>query len=211
METIYNIMPNYGYLEFKFDELQLKPIKNEIEEIQNENFTRKRAHVSLVSNIANEYVLPKCHDYVEKLLMPHAIDYYKNSGLWQSNLTTNNDEVNTNIKMTPLWVNFQKKYEFNPPHMHSGVLSFVIWIDIPYKIEDEQYTKTDNYVSIEPGCFSFLYNDILGKIQKHLIPADHTYNNTMILFPAGLNHCVYPFYTSDSYRISVAGNFALSA
>ena len=29
-----------------------------------------------------------------------------------------------------LWVNFQKKHEFNPIHKHNGVFSFVIWLDI---------------------------------------------------------------------------------
>ena len=29
----------------------------------------------------------------------------------------------------------------------------------------------------------------------------------MIIFPACVNHGVYPFYTSDDYRVSVAGNF----
>jgi len=201
---------NFGYMEFKFNEFELKPIHDEIREIQNENFTRHRADVQLVSNFANEYTLPKCHDYVEKLLKPYALDYFRNSELWSNNLVTDDHEVNTNIKMTPLWVNFQKKYEFNPIHRHSGVLSFVIWIDIPYRKEDEKYIKSDNSVAAAPGCFSFVYTDILGGVKTHWIPADCTYNNTMVLFPAGLNHCVYPFYTSDKYRISVAGNFSLA-
>ena len=31
-------MQNYGYLQFKFDEFELKPVKDEIQEIQDENF-----------------------------------------------------------------------------------------------------------------------------------------------------------------------------
>jgi len=201
---------NFGYVELKFNEFELKPIHDEIKEIQDENFTRRRANVELVSNFENEYTLTKCHNYAEKLLKPYAIDYYRNSGLWSNNLVMHDHEVNTNIEMTPLWVNFQKKYEFNPIHRHGGILSFVIWIDIPYKKEDEMYIKSDNSIAVAPGCFSFVYTDILGGIKSHWIPADSTYNNTMVLFPAGLNHCVYPFYTSDKYRISVAGNFALS-
>jgi hypothetical protein len=30
--------------------------------------------------------------------------------------------------------------------------------------------------------------------------------NTLLLFPAKLTHAVYPFYSSDDYRISVSGN-----
>ena len=28
----------------------------------------------------------------------------------------------------------------------------------------------------------------------------------IIFFPSKLNHCVYPFYTSDDTRISISGN-----
>ena len=32
---------------------------------------------------------------------------------------------------------FSKKYEYNPPHVHHGVLSYVIWHNIPYNDESE--------------------------------------------------------------------------
>ena len=40
-----------------------------------------------------------------------------------------------------MWVNFQRKYEFNPLHKHSGLLSFVIWMKIPYNFEDEKTAR----------------------------------------------------------------------
>ena len=40
--------------------------------------------------------------------------------------------------ISDLWVNYQKKYEFNPPHSHSGVASFVIFIHIPYDLSEEE-------------------------------------------------------------------------
>jgi len=42
------------------------------------------------------------------------------------------------IELFNLWVNFQKKYEFNPFHMHDGLYSFVLWHKVPYKIDDEK-------------------------------------------------------------------------
>ena len=42
------------------------------------------------------------------------------------------------IYLDTMWVNFQKKYEFNPPHTHTGVLSFVIFIQIPYDLKEEE-------------------------------------------------------------------------
>jgi hypothetical protein len=110
-----------------------------------------------------------------------------------------------------VWVNFQKKHEFNPPHTHKGILSFVIWIDIPYSIEDEMNLPQSKYSAESiPGHFQFLYTNGLGAIKPHSIPADKKYNNTLIMFPSKLTHAVYPFYTSDEYRISVSGNFLLN-
>jgi len=108
------------------------------------------------------------------------------------------------------WVNFQKKYEFNPPHRHNGVISFVIWLQIPFFIEAELKNPSiqDSRNPI-PGCFNFHYTDALGTIQHYNIQADKTMENTLLLFPSTLNHSVNPFYTSDEYRISVSGNIKL--
>ena len=40
------------------------------------------------------------------------------------------------------WVNFQKPGEFNPIHNHSGVVSGIIFIDIPDEISDERENFT---------------------------------------------------------------------
>ena len=37
--------------------------------------------------------------------------------------------------MSSMWVNFQRQYEFNPPHDHDGCLSFVIYLSIPEKLK----------------------------------------------------------------------------
>ena len=43
----------------------------------------------------------------------------------------------------------------------------------------------------------------------HRIPIDSTWEGHIIMFPANLQHCVYPFYTSDDTRISFSGNILL--
>ena len=41
------------------------------------------------------------------------------------------------IQLNNFWVNFQRKYEFNPVHNHSGLFSFIIFVQIPYDLEKE--------------------------------------------------------------------------
>ena len=53
------------------------------------------------------------------------------------NLKSENGYVNLNFELDKLWVNFQKKHEFNPIHNHFGAFSFACWINIPYNLDDE--------------------------------------------------------------------------
>ena len=57
--------------------------------------------------------------------------------------------------VTALWVNYMKKHEYNPPHDHSDTLSFVIFLDVPKEITQEQ----KDYVgkSGGPGGVFFLW------------------------------------------------------
>jgi hypothetical protein len=115
--------------------------------------------------------------------------------------------VNFEVSLTQLWVNFQKKYEFNPLHVHTGALSFVVWMDIPYDWKDEQeleFVKHSNPTNTV-GNFVFYYHN--GKeITNQVIPMSPEMNGTMALFPSSMSHCVYPFYTSDKERITISGN-----
>ena len=54
--------------------------------------------------------------------------------------------------------------------------------------------------------FVFLMINEVGQIVSHAVPVDKEWEGKMALFPASLNHQVYPFYTSDEYRISISGN-----
>ena len=94
--------------------------------------------------------------------------------------------------------------------MHGGIFSFVLYVNVPYFIDDEKKNVSGiNSNRNIPGHFEFTYTDILGTIQSIAIPVDKTYENTILIFPSKMTHCVYPFYTSDDYRISVSGNFGI--
>jgi hypothetical protein len=110
-----------------------------------------------------------------------------------------------------LWVNFQKKYEFNPNHNHAGIMSFVLWLEIPYNTENEMVNGAGKNSNVNlSSAFQFSYTDILGNIKNFSMVIDKTYEGKILIFPNKLVHCVYPFFTSDNYRVSVAGNFHLN-
>jgi hypothetical protein len=101
----------------------------------------------------------------------------------------------------PAWINIQEKYEFTPNHSHDGILSYVIWVKIPY--------DTDKEVSQKGGAaslFQFTYLNTYGKISTEKIYVDKNYEGVIAMFPSSQQHCVYPFYTSNENRISISGN-----
>jgi hypothetical protein len=197
--------PNIGVVNAVFSDEELAPIKEEILEIQNNFSESKKNNHQLVGNIRKEFVLVKSKEYINRLLEPYIWEFDREFKYLSSIAVLNKDCL---LTLDSAWVNFQEKYEFNPTHSHSGILSFVIWISIPYAIQDE-IENSPGAESRNPlaGHFTFHYTNSLGKICHQDIKADRTMENHFFLFPAELSHSVSPFYTTDKYRISVSGNF----
>ena len=112
------------------------------------------------------------------------------------------------LKLYNLWANFMSKTQYEPIHDHGGVMSFVIWLRIPYTIAEEAAARP--YVPAQfntSGCFGLHSINALGRIQHTVLPSDKTWENVLCLFPAQTHHSVFPFYSSDELRVSIAGNF----
>jgi hypothetical protein len=202
--TLHNFT-NLGFLLHKFNDEELKPIRNEVNKILN-NFDKAIPfNKNLAGNIEREFVLSESVKHINDLIIPQIINYDQHFNFINHFSYINK---NVNIKLETSWVNFQKKYEFNPPHNHNGVFSFVIWLNIPYDIKDEMKNLSSiNSKANNPGCFNFSYCNTLGYIENYTMPIDKNYNNFMCLFPSKMIHYVNPFFISDEYRISVSGNF----
>ena len=161
----------------------------------------------LAGNIMHEYSIPKGKPVVSPMLMHMVTEFNKKypNYIKKAHSTVNYKQVD--IELFNLWVNFQKKHEFNPMHVHDGLYSFVIWHKVPYDIKNEKARlpniRDDDF---RAGMFAFFYSEPGGKIYQEAIPVDKNWQGKIALFPATLDHCVYPFYTSDDYRVSISGN-----
>ena len=115
---------------------------------------------------------------------------------------------NAPVACNTLWVNFQRKYEFNPLHIHSGFASFILFIQIPYDLkEEEEYFGTEMNGDIHTSKLCFVnYHPHDGTPSYRPINVDKSFEGKLLLFGAKHIHQVYPFYTSDDYRITVSGN-----
>jgi len=122
------------------------------------------------------------------------------------------------------WVNFQKKFEYNPSHAHDGHLSFIYWDKVPYtKISEIRNTPSPSATGGENlnGSTVFYFNRDNWYAETNTkrlnpsesfgakmiaLPVTSQWEGTLCIFPSYQLHSVYPFYSSDDYRISYSGN-----
>lgn len=148
------------------------------------------------------YEVKEWHDYILML----CEQYNEHFGSWKKSVTMLVSEVSDLIiELDTPWVNRMKKYEYNPVHMHSGVYSYVLWVKVPYNMEDEKKVFPDAKGDCHNGAFSFI-----GEHTQYDLCIDKGMEWELVLFAANQHHCVYPFYTSDEERISIAGNVKLA-
>jgi len=125
--------------------------------------------------------------------------------------------IDINTKDLPIalgesWINYQKKYEFNPLHDHSGFASYILFIQIPYDLNKEAtvFPKANNSEADTNPNSKLVFvghNVTKGNIESVSIPVDKSFEGKLLMFDAHHYHMVYPFYTSDDYRITMSGNF----
>ena len=135
----------------------------------------------------------------------HTNKYFDNYIKHKENVWTIRSQKIEHMQLKSLWVNYMKKNEYNPPHFHSGDISFVLYLNVPEQIKKEALEFVSEGEG-KPGAIQFIYGtqDRCGDYV-----CSHTRfpkTNELYIFPANLYHTVMPF-KSDVERVSVSGNF----
>jgi uncharacterized protein (TIGR02466 family) len=197
---MYGSFPNFGFLRDEIPKDLLEDLTKEIEDLDT---SRNKYNMRLAGNIESEYQLNRCAAKLEKYLLTLCEQYETGHSLNR----TSKDLRADNLELQSYWVNIQKKNEFNPMHTHDGTYSFVIWIKVPYRIQDELEHPSVKLSNLpRAGMFSFIYTNAFGEVRESEFPVDQTFEGNIFLFPSCLPHMVYPFNTSDETRISISGN-----
>lgn len=155
----------------------------------------------LAGNLSEEYNLASVVDYdIVHEIKTHIAKYYSASlGIpfsgWKHGLSK--------YELDSLWVNFQKAFEWNPEHHHTGDLSFVIYLKVPdFEKESEHETQQGN--SPTAGRLSLSFGEPLpqSNCRINITP----YEGLIVVFPSWMRHSVYPFTQENEERWSIAGN-----
>lgn len=175
----------YGYQRILFDKIYTSTIKDKSIIDQCLNNANIKYNDNLAGDIQKEFQVdnPDVIAAVEEELKGHI---------------TNLNENVTQLELDGLWVNYQQATEFNPMHGHDGLLSFVIYADIPEEIREE-YKNSPSGNTQKRGLIQFSSQFT----NESLTFNPSTY--TIFIFESSHAHQVYPFY-SDNTRVSIAGN-----
>ena len=155
---------------------------------ENSKYDKNRINHYLAGNIDDEFAIEfEDNDFTvfRKLIFNKIEEFLKK--------VDNSDILLKGAKMDGAWVNYQTAGEFNPAHIHTGVFSYIIYLDIPECVRNEHTVNSQDL----HGVLEFSFNNNFYRVSPK--------TGDMIIFPSSLFHCVYPF-KSDATRISVSGN-----
>ena len=199
----HNHLPNVGLTNGIIPPAIYQALNEEIVDIHNDDSNTLKMNKILAGQITKEYQITKSLPLLNPFLEEMGRAYQKEWNYYPKENPNNN-----NLTVESVWVNMQKKLEVNPLHNHDGTLSFVAWLHVPFKLEDERnMPNCKNSRTVElASTFQFVYNTVLGKIVNTPLFVENGWEGKIVMFPSPLLHIVYPFQTSDDYRISIAGN-----
>ena len=157
------------------------------------------------------WFVPKFNSYVQLYL--EGLQTYKSGDAFEHifdrhGLQNKKNDKGVQIQwaLDSLWVNFQKPKEYNPPHHHSGDISFVLFLQVPEGIKKENEAIKGIHNNEGPGMLIFDYGEhipfSIGRASKMPEVGD------LLMFPSWLRHYVNHF-KSEGDRISVSGNITV--
>jgi hypothetical protein len=198
-----------GYLTCKVPEIVRQELSQTLDNLKSD---KDPFCMFLVGHNEKEYKLPITPN-LKYLTESLSKEYEKVFGINLFDVfDLDNCDQDYDFNLSRVWVNYSKKYNFNPIHNHTGVFSFVIWVKIPYNLDDEFKVYSDSVNDNEnaTSLFEFTTIDAFGRMNNEKIKVDKSYEWNMMFFPSQMMHQVYPFYTSDEFRVSISGNVYFS-
>jgi hypothetical protein len=195
-----------GYLKAKLPDQVRAEIQKSIDGLENgsipsiENRPLGRRHLTSETKLP---VTPLAKEFVEDLCYEYDNVFKGGDHVFWSQVNFDDRHLGR-YDAKNMWINHSYKYDFNPVHSHEGCFAFVIWVDIPYNLEDE-LALHDGHAMMN-SLFTFQWTNAKGKLRTEPLYVDKSWEWNIIVFDAFLPHSVFPFYTSDKARVSIAGD-----
>jgi hypothetical protein len=191
------IAENYFFgpilFKIKIEDVDLEKVKLLLHQDENKNMRK-----DLAGAFKTEYKLDNVdfQNVMEKYYEAFRHGYYQFYG-----------EGCQKLKTKSVWVNYMRKGDFNPPHVHRGCdLASVLFIKSPNELKNElkeYYSYAFSSGGNGPGCLCFFYG--ADTSDNQVLKSFEPSAGDFFVFPHWLQHWVNPF-KCEGERITVAAN-----
>ena len=143
--------------------------------------------------------------FQNNVLRPCTDKYFETYGCPFKQKTTHTHE----LAFSRFWCRASLDGDYQSIHDHQGIFTFVVWLTVPFEGADERQVQAG--FRPEASDFVLVYPDTCGQLQKRNFVLGKGAEGKMLFFPSDINHIVYPHYTTQEYRIALAGDVALNS
>ena len=143
--------------------------------------------------------------FQNNVLRPCTDKYFETYGCPFKQKTTHTHE----LAFSRFWCRAALDGDYQSIHDHQGIFTFVVWLTVPFEGADERQVQAG--FRPEASDFVLVYPDTCGQLQKRNFVLGKGAEGKMLFFPSDINHIVYPHYTTQEYRIALAGDVALNS
>ena len=143
--------------------------------------------------------------FQNNVLRPCTDKYFETYGCPFKQKTTHTHE----LAFSRFWCRASLDGDYQSIHDHQGIFTFVVWLTVPFEGKDERQVQAG--FRPEASDFVLVYPDTCGQLQKRNFVLGKGAEGKMLFFPSDINHIVYPHYTTQEYRIALAGDVALNS
>lgn len=196
-------LPNLGVLKTKLPKKLHNKLLKECKDAWLNNKLIKTGITA--TGVPMQFLIKNSKKELQNFIISLVNDYFKQHPDYFKSINIINKKCD--ILIDKPWMNLQRKYEYIPNHIHDGILSYNIFIKIPY--DEKKLNRNEEeipYIDSKFNSFEFSFTNVCGQPQHHSMNITKKDEGVVLLFPSQLTHCVYPFYDTDEYRISVSGN-----
>lgn len=181
------------YITQQYNYTQLEPVIREVDSIDSTGYRNQRIPLVVSVEHLDSLIRPLIWAYDQQYGYPGSVKLFKEP---------------RGLRLEDCWVNFVGPGEATPIHNHGGVMSWCLWLRVPYSRQEEiaarPWVPAANNIN---GEFAFHTVADQGRIQTIPLGVDRTWERTLAIWPAHTYHSVFPFHSTDQLRVSVAGNY----
>ena len=200
-------LPNYGVLEVDLEQEEKDHLWKMVHKYAPDDSEWEGNRLISIKDInAKQWSLNDDDQvFANKVLMPLTREYMGTYGCPFKVKSTHEH----GLAFNRFWCRASQRGDYQSIHDHLSVFTFVVWLKIPFDGKEEAEAQAG--FRPEASDFVLVYPDTCGQLMKKHYRLNPHMDGMMIFFPSDMNHLVYPHFTTDEWRISIAGDIALNS